>query len=104
MEYEGLKKYLNLLWQKREAFVWILAIVILALQEPGAHHYSICPLDRLGFDFCPGCGLGRSVTYLFHLDIEASFSTHPLGIPAVILLLTRSVRVLLNRSYNVQYT
>jgi hypothetical protein len=43
----------------------------------------------MGFKFCPGCGLGHSISYLFHGDIQESFSTHPLGIFAVIIILCR---------------
>ena len=43
----------------------------------------------LGLHICPGCGLGHSVSYLFHGNIQASLSSHPLGIFAVIVILGR---------------
>jgi hypothetical protein len=52
-------------------------------------HYSFCVFKFLGLKFCPGCGLGHSISYLFHGDIPASFSAHPLGIFAVIVLMCR---------------
>jgi hypothetical protein len=52
-------------------------------------HLILCPLRALGFDFCPGCGLGLSITWLFHGEIYYSFKAHPLGIPAVLILTAR---------------
>lgn len=88
-------KYLTLyLWHKKEALIWIAALLILAISSPAVHHYTLCPLDNLGFSYCPGCGLGRSIGYFFRLDIVSSFLAHPLGIPAVFLLIYRSVNIL----------
>jgi hypothetical protein len=52
-------------------------------------HYSFCLFKVLGFNFCPGCGLGHSISYLFHGEVRASLSAHPLGIFAVIIILLR---------------
>jgi hypothetical protein len=82
------------LWYKKEALMWIGALIFLAVSDPAHHHYTLCPISNLGFDFCPGCGLGRSISYFFRLDIVASVMTHPLGIPAVILLIHRSIQVI----------
>ena len=92
MEY--LLKIAKFAWQKKEAFIWIAALIFLAFQDPGHHHYTLCPISNMGFDFCPGCGLGRSISYLFRGAFEASLHAHPLGIPAVFILLFRSYRVL----------
>ncbi|MFZ6013592.1 MAG: DUF2752 domain-containing protein, partial [Bacteroidota bacterium] len=45
----------------------------------------------LGFDFCPGCGLGKSISYFFHGEISRSFATHPMGMAAVVILIFRNV-------------
>jgi hypothetical protein len=99
----SLRQLIRLLWQKKEAIIWLSALIFLAVSNPSGHHYSLCPLDNLGFSFCPGCGLGRSVTYLFRTDIESSVLSHPLGIPAVILLIYRSVKILTGQN-NVNFS
>jgi hypothetical protein len=87
-------QWLNWLWQKKEALFWIGALIFLAVSNPEVHHYTLCPLNNLGFDYCPGCGIGRSVGYFFHFDFKSSFYCHPLGIPAAILLLFRSLIII----------
>lgn len=76
-----------------EAFIWPIGIAFLALinLENESSHISICPFAFLGIEFCPGCGLGRSINYLFNLNFSASFSAHPLGLPALLVLLFRSI-------------
>ncbi|MGC1241419.1 MAG: DUF2752 domain-containing protein [Chryseosolibacter sp.] len=69
-----------------EAICWLAGLVVLAASDTAASHFSLCPLKNAGLGFCPGCGLGRSVTLLFHGDILRSFQTHPLGVFAVIVL------------------
>lgn len=83
-----------------EAFVWIGALIVLAFSDPMASHYSLCPLHNMGFDWCPGCGLGHSISWLFRGQIEQSFYAHPLGIPALIIILFRIFSIFRkNRSY-----
>lgn len=86
----------GIIWQKKEALIWISALIFLAISDPAMHHYTLCPLDNMGISFCPGCGLGRSIGYFFRADIESSFLSHPLGIPAIILLVYRSVSIFFN--------
>ena len=73
-----------------EAFIWIAALVFLAFfVNPNEVHFTICPLSNLGFDHCPGCGLGNSIALIFRGDFSQSFSTHILGIPALLIILHR---------------
>lgn len=77
---------------EREAFIWIAGLLILFFINPyGGSHFSICPFHNLGFKYCPGCGLGHSISYLFHGDIHNSIECHILGIPAVIILIYRII-------------
>ena len=81
-----------------EAIFWIAGLVLVALPSPATEPWiTICPLahlgDLLGFHFCPGCGLGRSVAWLVRGDLPASLAMHPLGIPAVVILGSHAVRL-----------
>lgn len=78
-----------------ELIFWISSITFLALMQPGSDsHFSLCIFKTLGVSFCPGCGLGHSISYLFHGDIQASFSSHPLGLFAVIIILLRVYKLI----------
>jgi hypothetical protein len=84
-----------------EALIWLAALILLAFHDPTASHYSLCPLNNLGFEFCPGCGLGHSISYLFRGEIIQSLEAHPLGIFAVVLLSYRIVS-LFRKNYSIQ--
>src|SRR3989304_7418304 len=86
-------RYVNL-----EAVIWIIGLLFLAFNNPVNHHFSICPIKNLGFTFCPGGGLGESISHLFRLEIIESFSSHPLGLFAFIILSHRII-FLLKKSY-----
>jgi len=76
-----------------ELVFWISALFLLATAAPHAEledaHFSLCPLAYMGFSWCPGCGLGRSITQLLHGDLVASFKLHSLGLPALLLIVYR---------------
>ena len=78
-----------------EAAIWTGALLYLAfINDPSIAHFSICPLHILGFGFCPGCGLGNSISYIFHGEVLKSFSVHPLGLFALVVLITRIVHLI----------
>ena len=73
-----------------EIVFWVVALLLLAFMKPDVDvHYSFCILKFTGFDKCPGCGLGHSISFLFHGDIRKSFAAHPLGIFALVVILAR---------------
>jgi hypothetical protein len=76
-----------------EALCWFTGLFILAFADTASSHFSLCPLKNAGWDFCPGCGLGRSVSLLFQGQISESFQTHPLGIFALITLSFRIINL-----------
>nr|WP_221408168.1 DUF2752 domain-containing protein [Fulvivirga imtechensis] len=87
------------IWQKFpfEAVVWLSALAYFAIMDPGAeNHFTICPLGAFGFDHCPGCGLGRSISLIFHGRLRASFQMHPLGLLAIIILSYRAFMLIYN--------
>ena len=91
--------YQKILVFKRKYFelsVWILALVLLAFGPTHHEHYSLCLFKGAGFESCPGCGLGHSITFLFQGKFSESLNSHPLGIPAVIILVLRIISILKN--------
>ncbi|HKB85793.1 MAG TPA: DUF2752 domain-containing protein [Ignavibacteriaceae bacterium] len=87
-----------------EALIWISGILLLAFINVGnSSHFTVCPFRNLGIDFCPGCGLGKSIHYFLHLQIEQSLNAHPLGIVAFAVLVRR-IYELLRNSFNNQKT
>jgi hypothetical protein len=61
-----------------------------------ATHFSLCPLDQLGFPWCPGCGLGRSMKLFLTGAFKASFAMHPLGGFAVLVIVLRIIELIRN--------
>ncbi len=76
-----------------EALSWLIGLLSLAFSDLSDSHFTLCPLKNAGLNFCPGCGLGKSVTLLFHGEIPASLHAHPLGIFAVIVLSFRIINL-----------
>ncbi len=82
-----------------EMFIWSFSLIFLAFINPELSGvFSICPLHHLGFEYCPGCGLGRSVSYFLHLNVAASVQTHILGIPATIIIVHRLIVLITRRT------
>ncbi len=76
-----------------EAFVWLLALILLAFMVPDNSGPSLFVFHHLGIESCPGCGLGHSISSALHGDFEQSFRLHPLGIIAIVVLVLRIVNV-----------
>ncbi|SDM25307.1 Protein of unknown function [Daejeonella rubra] len=88
-----------------ELIVWLGALLFLTFTETsGSSHSSLCPLDNLGFSWCPGCGLGRSIRYMLHGDPVLSFGQHWFGIPALMILIYRIMQLLNNFLLNLDIT
>lgn len=62
-----------------EILIWTTALVLAYFADPANHHMTLCPIAALGFEHCPGCGLGRSMSLLMHGDWKGSLAMHPLG-------------------------
>lgn len=84
-----------------EAWFWIIGLIGVAVAAPTLENtVTICIPSMLGIDWCPGCGLGRSIGHLVRGEFEASFSAYPLALPAVALLTAHIV--LLIRKQRIQ--
>ena len=98
------KTWLNLRRIPLEAYLWIAALTYLMFIDPlQTQHFSLCPFNNIGIDFCPGCGLGKSISFIYHFDFMNSIKTHPLGIAALIIILYRIV-TLIYKSYSAKYS
>ena len=76
-----------------ELIVWVTGLLVLALSNPYSQGLDLCPFKFMGWS-CPGCGLGHSISWLFHGDIRQSLEAHPLGILAVVVLFYRIVTLI----------
>jgi hypothetical protein len=77
-----------------ELFIWIMALLLLYFMNPWQHNgFSFCLLKQLGVTWCPGCGLGHSISFLLHGEWKASINRHPLGPFAVIVLIFRIIQL-----------
>ena len=81
-----------------EAIFWLSAFIYLTYINPYTpKHLDFCLFSLAGIDNCPGCGLGKSISMIFHGDFIGSFDAHPLGIPAIILIFRRIYKLIKNR-------
>ena len=78
-------------WVKKnfELIFWMAALLSLAFSDPTKTHFILCPLRLMGITWCPGCGIGHAISFLFRGNISASFHAHWLGVPALLILLYR---------------
>ncbi|MFD0832673.1 DUF2752 domain-containing protein [Mucilaginibacter boryungensis] len=80
-----------------ELLFWIAALIALAFSDPAQPHFVLCPFRRMGITWCPGCGIGHAISYLFRGNISASFHAHWFGIPVLGVLLWRVYTLALNQ-------
>jgi len=73
-----------------EVLFWLIALLYLSVINPyQTKHFEFCLFSLVGIENCPGDGLGKSISMIFHGNIIGSFNSHPLGIPALILIIRR---------------
>ena len=83
---KNIKIFLHFFAYNLELIIWILAIIYLFFVNPSHQHYTLCPLSNLGYEYCPGCGLGRACASALHGHFVLSLETHPLGIFALLVI------------------
>ena len=94
-----LQKYGSLAFAHLELIVWTTAIVILYFlpETPGP---SLCVFKAVGFNHCPGCGIGMSIHYALHFQIMQSWDAHPMGILAVLIIFMRIKQLIPTKKNN----
>lgn len=83
-----------------ELVFWVAALVALASSNLAESHYSFCPLANMGITWCPGCGIGHSISALLHGQINESIHAHWFGIPATMLIIRRIIILFKNLTGN----
>ncbi|MBL0136687.1 MAG: DUF2752 domain-containing protein [Chitinophagaceae bacterium] len=78
-----------------ELIGWCIALLCPFFIDPAIQdHFSFCLFHQLGITWCPGCGLGRSMAYLYQGELQLSWQTHWLAIPTLLILIARIVQLL----------
>ena len=63
-----------------EIIAFSAGLLALALMDPNtAIGESLCLFDRVGIAFCPGEGLGHSISYTFRGEIHNAMEANVLG-------------------------
>jgi hypothetical protein len=73
-------------------FEWVvfsIGLILMASMDPLNTGFSFCLFDIIGFSYCPGEGLGKSIAWLFRGEFSASYRAHPAGAVAVVILTLR---------------
>lgn len=82
-------KTVKWLRKQLEPGFWLAALTVLFLLPENISERSLCVFSLLGFEHCPGCGIGHSMHYALHLQFSLSFHHHPLGIFGVLVIFNR---------------
>lgn len=59
--------------------------------------FTWCLLEWIGIPWCPGEGLGHSIAFMARGDIHNSLSSNLMGLPAIIIIGSRTVFLIRNR-------
>lgn len=86
----------------RKIITWGIAVLILLLPflfivlpyDYFDHGATICPSKALLDITCPGCGLTRGLTRIFHLRFAEAWEFNKLSFPITILLIMLWIHVL----------
>ena len=74
-----------------EWMVFTIGLIALALMSPDTTEPTLCLLDRFGIAWCPGDGLGHSISYTFRGDFISALEANFVGPFAVLILVLRII-------------
>jgi hypothetical protein len=69
-------------------------LIAAAFINPYTEGTTFCLIERAGIDFCPGNGLGRSISLAYRGEFTDSFRMHPVGMAAVLIIMVRITSIL----------
>ncbi len=85
--------HMRLIRKHLEWVVFSTGLLLLALMSPENAGTSLCFFDWIGINFCPGEGLGHSISHTFRGNISAALQAHMAGPAAVIILTGRIIYI-----------
>ncbi|MEX0770302.1 MAG: DUF2752 domain-containing protein [Balneolaceae bacterium] len=90
----------KILYKHLEWTILLGGMILLAWMDPYANNgFSLCLLDAFNI-YCPGDGLGHSISFIFRgLWLEA-WQSHPAGFLAVIVITWRIYHLTFKRFLN----
>lgn len=72
-----------------ELCFWIASVILLFFMDNPLEGNTLCLFHRMGFTYCPGCGIGHSINAALHFNFKMSFQQHPFGLLAVLIIFYR---------------
>ncbi len=84
-----------------EVTAFTLGLVLLAMMDPTTTSGpGLCLLENLGFEYCPGDGLGHSISFTFRGQLSNALQANILGPFAIIILGSRILYLLFKNKSN----
>lgn len=74
-----------------EWVVFLLGLILMATLNPYSTDTSWCLIELMGFTYCPGEGLGRSIAFLFRGELTKSLEMNLMGPIAVVAMSSRII-------------
>lgn len=82
-----------------EIAAFSIGLFLLALMDPySANGPGLCLLENLGFQYCPGDGLGHSISFLFRAEIYKAMEANLLG-PFALIIITGRIIYLFSQNH-----
>ncbi len=94
-----IQKYGSLAFAHLELIVWTSTLIVLFFL-PETTGPSLCVFKAVGFNSCPGCGIGHSIHDALHFQFSDSWSHHPMGILAVLIIFMRIKQLIPTKKNN----
>ena len=79
-----------------QALSWTLVLGVLFFMDRSSTAGSLCLFRFLGWENCPGCGIGHSISEALHFNFSKSVDAHIMGLPAAFFLILFIIRTFIS--------
>ncbi|MEL7834645.1 DUF2752 domain-containing protein [Fodinibius sp. Rm-B-1B1-1] len=84
-----------------EVAAFSIGLILLAFMDPNTTTGpGLCLLENLGFQYCPGDGLGHSISFFFRGEFSNALQSNILGPFAVFIIGGRIIYIVYKNSLN----